>query len=340
MSPRKRTGKSRGLPANLYAVTKRGRTYYRYQRPDTGEWRGAGYDRQAAIRAAKRANEQLTPAEPVSEAAYQRMVSGDGLAIEDLGERFKSHLREVTDSRGRRRAGKTLYEYDRMVDRAVTAWAGRDAGDITRADVTAFLEPFGGRSYGAYRTVLHQLFAYFVATSDRDDNPVAGTLTKPHVVERTRLTQAEFDAVREHAPPWLANAMDLSLVTLQARAEIAAMRFDDERQAGYLFVDRAARGHPALPRRYRLAVHGPPAAEPPTPRILGAQGALDGRRARHAFARVPPGARRGGSGRASGAPPAPQLPRSTGPGRRPATGGGLVQGCGATPVRPHHRGYD
>jgi integrase len=102
---------------------------------------------------------------------------------------------------------------------------------------------FPGRSYGAYRTILSQLFEYHRATSNRADNPVEGTLRKPHVVQRARLTGDEYDAVREKAPPWLRNAMDLSLRSLQSRAEIAAMRFDHELEAGRLFVDRAKVEH-------------------------------------------------------------------------------------------------
>lgn len=70
-------------------------------------------------------------------------------------------------------------------------------------------------------------------------NPVDGTLNQPHVVQRARLTKAEYDAIYEIAPPWFRNAMDLSLLTLQSRAEITRMRFDNGREPAYLFIDRA-----------------------------------------------------------------------------------------------------
>jgi hypothetical protein len=62
------------LPDKLFVVRRGDKVYYRYRRPDTGEWRGVGSDRQAAIRAAKRANNALAPAQPATELTFDRLT--------------------------------------------------------------------------------------------------------------------------------------------------------------------------------------------------------------------------------------------------------------------------
>jgi len=241
MAPRRRKAGSKGLVANVYAAwdRRRGVTYYRYRRPDTGAWRGLGTDRAAANRAGRKLNQVLVPDEAATDRVVERVLDERVERLGPLAERFKAHLREITDSDGNRRAAKTLSEYDRMVD-AFVAHMGADTvvDEIGRRAVTGYLEGRPSRSYNAHRSVLRQLFALYVATSDRADNPVEGTLTKAHVVARARLTYDEYRRIWKAAPPWFRNAMDLSLRSLQARAEVAALRFDDEREPGYLFVDR------------------------------------------------------------------------------------------------------
>jgi hypothetical protein len=54
---------------------------------------------------------------------------------------------------------------------------------------------------------------------------------------RKQLTVETYKAIHDKAPPWLQLAMDVSLITLQARKEVCAMRFEHFRD-GYLFVIR------------------------------------------------------------------------------------------------------
>src|SRR5690554_3641711 len=61
----------------------------------------------------------------------------------------------------------------------------------------------------------------------RHDNPAAAILKRREKKARARLTKAQFDAIRALCEPWMQNAMDLALVTLQRRGDVARMKFDD-----------------------------------------------------------------------------------------------------------------
>ncbi len=223
---------------NVYAAydRRRGCTYYRYKHPQTGRFHGLGTDKAKANRAARKLNNKLAPGDAQAGDLAERIAAEGTVRLGALAERFKAHLREKTDAKGNRRSAKTLDDYDRYVDDAVAHFgAGADVDEIGRRAVSAYLDQFPARSYNARRTVLRQLFALHVATSD---NPVDGTLTRTHVVERARLTQAEYDRIWKIAPHWFRVAMDLSLRSLQSRLEVAHMRYSDEREPGYLFVDR------------------------------------------------------------------------------------------------------
>ena len=47
--------------------------------------------------------------------------------------------------------------------------------------------------------------------------------------QRARLTTDAYTAIRAHAPAWLQRAMDLSLLTLLRREDVASLRFADVR---------------------------------------------------------------------------------------------------------------
>lgn len=237
MSPRPRKSGRRGWPDNLYADRKGGRTYYRYRHPQTGQFHGLGSDYQAAAKAARLLNARLMGGTLDVDRLVAKVEAIDA-PFREIAARFKQHLRERRNRRGRPLAEKTLVEYERMVDTAAAAWGERETAAITRRQAAEFLRRFPARTANAYRSVLRQLFAFAIAEGIRDDNPIEGTLKRTEVVQRQRLTLEQFRKIHKAAPHWFQCAMDLALQTLQRREDLVWIRFDDEREPGWLFVDQ------------------------------------------------------------------------------------------------------
>ena len=180
---------------------------------------------------------------PVVDKLVGRVLSTEA-PFSETAEKFKERLRQRKNTRGRYLAPKTLAEYQRMVDIAVDAWGLQETAQISRGQVAEFLDRYPDRAANAYRALLHQLFKYAVGMGLRDDNPVMGTLQRVEVVERQRLTLPQFQKIYEAADPWFQRAMELALQTLQRREDLVHLRFDDEREPGWLFVDqRKVEGH-------------------------------------------------------------------------------------------------
>jgi len=101
-----------------------------------------------------------------------------------------------------------------------------------------------GDAYNKKRTRLIDLWKYGIARKFTDLNEAGATLPRSTSQKleinrkvRKRLTTEAFWVIHEAAPPFLQVAMELSLVTLQARAECCNMRFEDYRD-GWLYVIR------------------------------------------------------------------------------------------------------
>src|SRR5690606_5498929 len=60
-----------------------------------------------------------------------------------------------------------------------------------------------------------------------DENPAAQLRKFHHTRQRERLTLDVYKAIHAAAPAWLPHAMDLSLVTLLRREDVAALAFAD-----------------------------------------------------------------------------------------------------------------
>ena len=97
---------------------------------------------------------------------------------------------------------------------------------------------------------MHDLFAHAVAEGPRDDNPVTGTLKSDEVVARRRLTLAEYERIHDNAKPWFKLALDLALITLQRREDLASLTTEHLRD-GYLYIEQGKTG-----RRLRIKYAG------------------------------------------------------------------------------------
>lgn len=89
-------------------------------------------------------------------------------------------------------------------------------------------------AYGC-RALLIDIFNHAAAKGLCPDNPAASTINRIEKKQRKRHTVEGLKAIREKAPAWLQNAIDLALITAQRRTDILNMRFDGVRE-GFLYV--------------------------------------------------------------------------------------------------------
>lgn len=237
MSPRPRKSGRRGWPENLYTERKRGGIYYVYRHPQTARRHGMGRDLAEAKQAARILNAQLMDQTPVVDRLVASVVGTDAPYGKTV-EWFETHLRTRRNKRGQPMANKTLSEYDRMLEFTADRWGRRETKAITRRDVAKLLSGMPDVTANKYRSILAQLFRFAIAEGLRDDNPAEGTLKRTEVVQRQRLTWNGYQTIHHIAPPWFQTAMDLALQTLQRREDLVWMRFDNEREPGWLFVDQ------------------------------------------------------------------------------------------------------
>lgn len=127
---------------------------------------------------------------------------------------------------------------------------GRELGDrpVKRVDRLAMLKWLSfcrtGDTFNDWRYAFALLWDYAVLLKFVDQNearliPARSTSKKLEAnrKRRQRLEPDGFWMIHEAAPAWLQIAMELSLITLQARLEVCNMKHSDFRD-GYLFVIR------------------------------------------------------------------------------------------------------
>ncbi len=228
---RKRTS-SEGLPENLYVEGGR----YRYRNPETGERKWLGPDRARAFELAQKAN-LVIAARRVALAAPVGVTIGHGVAM---------YRENVVPQKPWDTGTKANHLYRlAVIERAMGA---RQIATTDRVYLADWLSSraSSGDLHNKWRAELVDLWRYFIARKWCDVNEADATLkrsTSAKLVEnrkqRTRLDLAGFWAIHDHelAEPCLRIAMELSLVLLQARAEVCAMRTGDFRD-GWLYVIR------------------------------------------------------------------------------------------------------
>lgn len=77
------------------------------------------------------------------------------------------------------------------------------------------------------RTALIDLFKHAAAQGLLERNVAAYTLKREYLKHRKRHTKAGIKAIRDHAPQWLKNAIDLGLLLSQRPCVLLNLRFDD-----------------------------------------------------------------------------------------------------------------
>lgn len=222
------------LPDNL--SFDKNKQKYRYRNPITNKWIWFGRDRDMAINKAKQVNRiielQRSKTRAMnSEPATVGTVVDCYLKIEFPEKPWKPNTQKNNLAKINVIKKELGHLSIATVDRIYLA-------DWLRARAT------NGDTYMKWRAMLVDLwtFAYTQKWITINEPAVTPKRTTSKKIEanrkiRKRLDPKGFWLIHKNAPPWLQIAMELSLITLQSRAEIVNMKFTDLRD-GWLYVIR------------------------------------------------------------------------------------------------------
>jgi len=216
MVPRLRSKARAGWPDNLYTS---GRGGFKYRHPVTGGETWMGADRAKAFAAAKKLNALLAPTNDLV-----ARVIGTGETVADAVRVFRAD-----DMPKRNWSPRTAKWYEVFLNRIVEDLGARPLAEMTVRDCATYLRDVSEspRSRQTYRLVLGWVLACAVEEGWIDINLADQTRKFSHTRKRARLTLDAYKAIRDAAPVWLQNAMDVSLITLLRREDVSALRFSD-----------------------------------------------------------------------------------------------------------------
>lgn len=218
MAPKPRNAEYSDLPDNLYAQKKKNKTYYSYKKEDS-KFVGFGTNKKDAIAAARILNQDRISDDTIK---YVRKSSNTY--------KFSTFLDyfETTILPDRGYAEKTLYDYVYKFRNIKKALGEIAPDDIEIKHISNFLKGYPARQSNSYRTLLMLIFKFAIAEGVRrvQTNPASATIPHKEVVARQRLTIEGFKAIYKHAVPVMKNIMDLALITLQRREDLAAMKWN------------------------------------------------------------------------------------------------------------------
>ncbi len=231
---RVRIAKNRGMPTNLYC-NKTG--YYYYVRPGDRKVKGLGRDKANAYAQARAANAALAENKAVSLADW--VVGKQDFTLLEWLPKYRELWMERS---AKPPAANTIRATDSYLGKIAEAeYAWRKLSQIETAHIAPHIklvtDESGPAAAQAMRVRLHDVFRLaetegHVAVGR---NPVAATYAPDRTVLRERLSLEAFLLIRNAAPQWLQNAMNLALVTAQRREDISNMEFSQYKD-GYLHV--------------------------------------------------------------------------------------------------------
>lgn len=223
MTPRKRTTSRKGWPANLYP----NRDGFKYRNPRTKAETYLGTDKAKAFAAAVKANAILMQANDLVS-----KITGTDKTVSDAIKVFRAD-----DMPARKWAESTAAEYEIVLRKIERLGGSREVKSFDVRESATFIRSATDSVRGrqTLRLVLGWIFDGAVHEGWIDDNPIWRTRKFTFERQRERLTLDVYRAVWAAAPGWLQNAMDVSLLTLLRREDVATLKFADER-AGALWV--------------------------------------------------------------------------------------------------------
>jgi integrase len=219
MAPRKRSNLNKDLPDNLYPNG----NSYQYKHPKTGKRFSMGSDKATAITAAKKLNAMFA-----SKTDLVRKVLGEN--SKTWGQLAKRYIAERQESEGKK--ASTVREENYRLQHIIN-----DLGHVALEDTTQRLlsdwlsNTYSGNPYTKHRGTLIKLMSFGIAKgmfADGTTNLAETTLPEREAPKiRKVLTIEQYNAIHEHAEPWLKVAMDFSLITLQRLSDVVMTRYSD-----------------------------------------------------------------------------------------------------------------
>ncbi len=230
MTPGKRIYK---LPKNLTLEKKSGN--FRYRNPLTGKRTYFGKDRAEAIKRAEAANKVI--------ALRKEKLKDEQVGSISVGHVIRLYTELIVPYKpwaDSTRSNKliALRKYDREFGRFLFV-------AVDRVFIAEWLEQYAkADTYNEHRTNLIDIWSFGISRKLADINEPEKTMERSNSLkiaanrrDRGVLTIEQYQAIHDAAPVFLQVAMDLSLVTLQGRAEICKIQDADLRD-GFLFFIR------------------------------------------------------------------------------------------------------
>ena len=216
---------------------------YRYRHPHTGVFWSLGNDRDKAVEAAEQLNIKLgCVPKTIDELCSQIIESTNTLHepakkinSEDDPPEQASDFSSIVDAYetewlpDKRLKPTTLEIVSYQLKRFRADLGNKQVTDITTRFVSEYLNKnFTRNAYIKHRVRLIDILDYAVSRGLINDNPATRTQAKNNVSKhRKPLTFTQYQSIKAIAPHWLQCAMELSLITLQARNEIVGMQYAD-----------------------------------------------------------------------------------------------------------------
>ncbi|MCH7308382.1 phage integrase Arm DNA-binding domain-containing protein [Acinetobacter sp. NIPH 1852] len=221
MTPRPRGKGSLDLPPHVEIDKKsNGTIYYRYMLPN-GQRKSLGKDRNEAIVAAMALNAALDRHPDIVAKILEsnRKVTTNIPNFEDgLKEFLQLRLSEKTYAKS------TLTIINANCDKYIETWGSIYCNEITLNMLATYLKEQTPFQAEKHRSLLIDIFKYFVANGWANDNIAEKTL-KPIRPKKTRqrLSNETLAQIRAVSPDWLKYAIDLALHSTQRRGDLVAL---------------------------------------------------------------------------------------------------------------------
>jgi integrase len=232
MNARRRIAKRRGWPDNLYQKVD---GYFWYRNPQNGKTKGLGRDRVAAFEEARKANAALAS---LSKSTLAEWATGkQQTSLADWIPLYKQIWLE------REKPAKStltaVSDYLKYIGKADFAWM--QLPDITAQHISDYIDRVEKQRSANVAILIRTRLSDMFRTAETKGligagkNPVTVTYIPEVIIKRDRLSLEQFKQIRAAAPPWLANAMNLAVLTGQRREDLTEMKFSDVRD-GFLHV--------------------------------------------------------------------------------------------------------
>lgn len=220
MAPKRRSELGRELPDNVYFATAKGRVYFRFKHPVTGQVTSLGPDLETAKAEGRRLNQDLAAAYGAAVRADMRMRGRDRNVAAVLDRAWTEYFARRGWSKNHLREVRTLLDHYRE------RWGRFSLRDVTTRVLSEQLEQLGPHARAKHRQFWIHVFRYAVARGLVADNAAERTLapTDRELTRRTqRWTLEAFTKLREEADPALRIALDIALYSLQRRGDLVQL---------------------------------------------------------------------------------------------------------------------